>query len=63
LIGPDNVPSTVRIKQDSTVGDVAATRYDLFWQNTKRDVTIVDPYATTVVDGDTVTVEDAMMRE
>jgi hypothetical protein len=58
LIGPDNVRSLVSISNDTTVRDVATSKYDLFWQTTKRNGTIVDPFTTKVTDGDTVTVED-----
>ena len=57
LIGPDNVRSTVSISNDPTVRDVATSKYDLFWQATKRNGTIVDPFTTKVTDGDTVTIE------
>jgi hypothetical protein len=58
LIGPDNVRSTVSISNDPTVRDVVTSKYDLFWQTTKRNGTIVDPFTTRVTDGDTVTVEE-----
>jgi hypothetical protein len=58
LIGPDNVRSTVSISNDPTVHDVVTSKYDLFWQTTKRNGTIVDPFTTKVTDGDTVTIEE-----
>jgi len=58
LIGPDNVRSLVSISNDPTVRDVATSKYDLFWQTTKRNGAIVDPFTTKVTDGDTVTLEE-----
>jgi hypothetical protein len=58
LVGPDNVRSLVSISNDTTVRDVATSKYDLFWQTTKRNGTIVDPFTTKVSDGDTVTIEE-----
>jgi hypothetical protein len=58
LIGPDNARSTVSISNDPTVRDVATSKYDLFWQTTKRNGTIVDPFTTKVTDGDPVTIEE-----
>jgi hypothetical protein len=63
LIGPDNVRSLVSISNDTTVRDVATSKYDLFWQTTKRNGTIVDPFTTKVTDGDTVTVEEMSERD
>jgi hypothetical protein len=63
LIGPDNVRSTVSLSNDPTVRDVAASKYDLFWQTTKRNGTIVDPFTTKVSDGDTVTIEEMSERD
>jgi len=57
LMGPDDVRSMVKISEDTTVRDVATSKYHLFWQTTKRNGTSVIPFTTTVVDGDTVTVE------
>jgi len=57
LIGPDNARSTVSASNDATVRDVVTSKYDLFWQTTKRNGAIVDPFTTTVADGDTVTIE------
>ena len=62
LIGPDNMRSMVSIGSDATVRDVATSKYDLFWQTTKRNGTIVDPFTTNVSDGDTVTVEEMSER-
>ena len=58
LIGPDNVRSLVNISNDPTVRDVATSKYDLFWQTTRRNGTIVYPFTTKVNDGDTVTIEE-----
>jgi len=58
LIGPDKVRSTVSLSNDPTVRDVATSKYDLFWQTTGRNGTIVDPFTTKVSDGDTVTIEE-----
>jgi hypothetical protein len=63
LIGPDNMRSMVSIGSDATVRDVATSKYDLFWQTTKRNGTIVDPFTTSVSDGDTVTVEEMSERD
>lgn len=58
LIGPDKVQSTVQISKDTTVRDVATSRYHLFWRTTKRNGISVIPFTTEVVDGDTVTIEN-----
>ena len=58
LIGPDNVRSLVSISNDPTVRDVVTSKYDFFWQITRRNGTIVDPFTTKVTDGDTVTIEE-----
>jgi hypothetical protein len=63
LIGPDNVRSLVSISNDTTVRDVATSKYDLFWQTTKRNGAIVDPFTTNVTDGDTVTIEGMSERD
>lgn len=63
LIGPNNVRSLVRISNDPTVRDVATSQYDLFWQTTRRNGTIVDPFTTKVTDGDTVTIEPMSERD
>jgi len=52
------VRSLVSISGDTTVRDVATSKYDLFWQTTRRNGTIVDPFTTKVTDGDTVTIEE-----
>jgi hypothetical protein len=57
LIGPDKVRSTVSISNDPTVRDVVTSKYDLSWQTTRRNGTIVDPFTTKVTDGDIVTIE------
>ena len=63
LIGPDKVRSTLSLSNDPTVRDVATSKYDLFWQTTKRNGTIVDPFTTKVRDGDTVTLEKMSERD
>lgn len=63
LIGPDKMRSTVSLSNDPTVRDVATSKYDLFWQTTKRNGTIVDPFTTKVRDGDTVTLEKMSERD
>ena len=60
LIGPDKVRSTVSLNSDPTVRDVATSKYDLFWQTTRRNGTIVDPFTTKVTDGDIVSIEEEM---
>ena len=57
LIGPDDVESRVRISTDSTVRDVATSKYSLLWRITQRNGKSVNPFTTRVLDGDTVTVE------
>ena len=57
LIGPDKERSLVSLSNDPTVRDVVTSNYDLFWQITRRNGTIVDPFTTKVTDGDTVTIE------
>ena len=59
LIGPDKVQSKVEISKGTTVRDVATSKYCLFRRTTKRNGISVIPFTTTVVDGDTVTVENA----
>ena len=58
LVGPDKVRSTVKTSEDTTVRDVATSKYHLFWRTTKKNGTNVVPFTTRVVDGDTVTVEN-----
>lgn len=53
----------VRISNDPTARDVVTSKYDLFWQITRRNGTIVDPYTTKVADGDTVTIEEMSERD
>ena len=55
LAGPDEGRSTVKIKKDVTVRDVAASEYHLFWRTLKRNGVAV-PFTARVRDGDTVTV-------
>ena len=59
LIGPDRVMSILETSKDTTVRDVATYKYHLFWRTTKRNGVSVIPFTTGVVDGDTVTVENA----
>ena len=58
LVGPDKVRSTVKISEDTTVRDVATSKYHLFGRTTKKNGTNVVPFTTRVVDGDSVTVEN-----
>ena len=58
LVGPDKVRSIVKISDDTTVRDVATSKYHLFWRTTKRNGLSVVPFTTRVEDGDTVTVEN-----
>jgi hypothetical protein len=57
LMGPDKERSIVKISENTTVRDVATSKYHLFWRTVKRDGLGVVPFTTRVVDGDTVTVE------
>ncbi len=59
LLGPDKVQSIVETSKDTTVRDVATSKYHLFWRTTKRNGIRVIPSTTTVVDGDSVSVENA----
>jgi hypothetical protein len=59
LLGPDKMQSSVEISEGTTVRDVATSKYHLFWRTTKRNGIRVIPFTTTVVDGDTVSVENA----
>jgi hypothetical protein len=58
LIGPDKVRSIVQISEETTVRDVATSRYHLFRRTTKRNGAVVAPFTTEVMDGDTVSVEN-----
>ena len=57
LTGPDKVRSIVEISEETTVRDVATSKYHLSWRTTRRNGINVIPFTTEVVDGDTVTVE------
>lgn len=57
LVGPDKVRSIVKIREETTVRDVATSNYNLFWRTTKRNGVSIVLFATRVVDGDAVTVE------
>jgi hypothetical protein len=57
LTGPDKGQSVVQISPETTVRDVATTKYHLFGRITKRNGITVVPFTTEVVDGDTVSVE------
>lgn len=57
LMGPDKVRSIVQISEESTVRDLATSKYHLFCRTTKRNGISVIPFTTEVVDGDIVTVE------
>jgi hypothetical protein len=58
LTGPDKVLCLVHISEETTVRDVATSKYHLFRRTTKRNGTTVAPFTTQVLDGDTVTVEN-----
>jgi len=58
LTGPDKALSVVTISEETTVRDVATSKYHLFWRITKRNGLSVVPFTTTVAAGDTVTVEN-----
>ena len=62
LIGPDQVRSHVLIDEDTTVRDVATSKYPLFWRTLKRNGSIV-PLTGRVFPGDTVAVEDETVNE
>jgi len=62
LVGPDQVRSHVLIDEDSTVSDVASSKYDLFWRTVKRNGSVV-PLTEKVLAGDTVAVEDETVNE
>ncbi len=57
LIGPDKVRSIVQVSEETTVRDVATSKYHLFRRTTKRNGITVDPFTTEVAAGDTVTVK------
>jgi hypothetical protein len=57
LTGPDKVRSIVQISDETTVRDVATSKYHLFRRSTKRNGISVVPFTTEVADGDRVTVE------
>lgn len=57
LIGPDQVRSDVTIVEETTVRDVATSRYDLFGRILKRNGSFV-PFTERVFAGDIVAVED-----
>jgi len=57
LTGPDKLTSVVQISPETTVRDVATSKYHLFRRTTRRNGINVIPFTTEVVDGDTVTVE------
>jgi hypothetical protein len=63
LIGPDNTQSAVTIRDDATVRDVVATKYELFGRLVKRNGTYVSPFTTPVIDGDRLTVEEMQYRD
>ena len=58
LLGPDNVQSSVETSKGTTVRDVATSKYHLIRRTTKRNGISVIPFTTTVVDGDTVAIEN-----
>jgi hypothetical protein len=62
LIGPDHRHSHVLMSEDTTVRDVATTKYDLFWRTLKRNGSIASGDER-VLPGDTVAVEDEAVNE
>jgi hypothetical protein len=62
LIGPDQVHSHVLMSDDTTVRDVATSKYSLLWRTLKKNETIVS-YTERVMPGDTVTVSDETVHE
>jgi hypothetical protein len=62
LVGPDQVRSHVLIDGDTTVRDVATSKYDLFWRTVKRNGSVV-PLTERVSPADTVAVEDETVHE
>ena len=57
LVDPDKVRSIVQVSEETTVRDVATSKYHLFRRTTKRKGITADPFTTEVANGDTVTVE------
>jgi hypothetical protein len=57
LIGPDKVRSIVQVSEETTVRDVATSKYHLFRRTAQRNGVTIDPFTTEVASGDTVTVE------
>jgi len=62
LIGPDDVRSTVRMSEDTSLRDAATSKYDLFWRTLKKNGSAVQLTAR-AVDGDIVTIEDERVDE
>jgi len=62
LVDPDQARSHVLIDQDTTVRDVATSKYDLFWRAVKRNGSIV-PLTERVLPGDIVCVEDNIVND
>ena len=58
LIGPDKVRCLVHISEETTVRDVATSKYHLFRRTTKRNGQTVVPFTTEVMDGDILSVEN-----
>ena len=52
LVGPNQARSHVLIDGDTTVRDVATSKYDLFWRTVKRNGSVV-PHTEKVLPGDT----------
>ena len=57
LSGPDKVQCLVHISEETTVRDVATSKYHLFRRTTKKNGISVIPFTTEVMDGDIVIVE------
>jgi len=62
LVGPDQAGFHVLIDEDTTVRDVATSKYDLFWRTVKKNGSVV-PLTDRVLPGDTVAVEDESVNE
>lgn len=62
LVGPNQVRYHLLINEDTTVRDVATSKYDLFGRTVKRNGSVV-PLTERVLPGDIVAVEDDTVNE
>lgn len=62
LVGPNQFHSHVLTGEDTTVRDVATSKYNIFWRTLKKNGSIV-LLTERVLPGDTVAVEDETMNE